>query len=77
MAKILYYTAFSVNVLAIFAILFFMATQARSHEYLIFIIFLLPPVLAVVALYDGPSLKEKALHRKLNIAKMEKELSEL
>ncbi len=77
MQKIFYYMAIVINSLAVLALLFFLITQARSHEYLLFFLFLLPPVLSLVALVDIAGPEERKLAKPVRLGKLKKELSEL
>lgn len=77
MAKIIHWTAKIINIIAILVLLFFMITQARSHEYLLFLLFIIPPVLAVWALLSGGSLAERKLAAQVRMARLEAELKEL
>lgn len=77
MANIIHWAAKIVNVIAILALLFFMMAEARGHEYLLFILFLIPPVLAVWALLADASPAERKLAKQVRMARLEKELEEL
>lgn len=77
MCKIIHYAAITINALAVLTLLFFLLTQARSHEYLLFILFLLPPVLALAALIKMPGAEERKLDKAVRLARLKKELEDL
>lgn len=77
MARLVHYAAVAVNSVAVLALLFFMVMEGRSSEYWLFVLFLIPPVLSLVALYNIPGPDERKLAKELRMARMKKELSEI
>lgn len=77
MTTFIHWAAKIVNIIAILALLFVFATQARSHEYWLIMLFLVPPVLSVWALLAGMSPAERKLSKDVRMARLRKELEEL
>jgi hypothetical protein len=77
MTRIIHYAAVIANILAVLATLFFIVTQARGQEVALFALFLIPPILSLVALIDVPGLEERRLARQLRLLRLKKELSAL
>ncbi|MCB9990199.1 MAG: hypothetical protein H6867_02320 [Rhodospirillales bacterium] len=76
MGRFIYYAACVVNVLAV-AGLVFALTQARSSEVFLLGACLIPPVLALFALYERPGPAERKLAQQVRLARLKKELEEL
>lgn len=51
--------------------------EARGMETYLAMLFLIPPVLSLLVIYNGPDLEERRLSRLLNKARMRKELEGL
>ncbi|NCO03152.1 MAG: hypothetical protein GW903_03055 [Alphaproteobacteria bacterium] len=77
MSRFIFFSAMSVNVLAILFILYFMIAGAHGDEILILTVCLIVPVLSIAAIYSAPDLEERQLKRALNKAQLKKELSKL
>lgn len=55
----------------------FLLTQAYGRDVGFFLLFALPPLLTIAALYCGPDIEERRLTRKLAKARLRKALQDL
>ncbi len=70
------YAAYIANIALLLAVGFIVA-NAYAQEVYIALLFTIPPVLSMVALYTGPDREERYLTRQLNKARMRRELKDL
>lgn len=75
--KILYYAAMVANILAVIALLFLFGQVHGGQEILIVVLAMLPPVLALAAMYTLPDFEARKLARRLKKAELRKALKDL
>lgn len=76
MNRLLRIAAYLANAVLIIGALI-LVLEARGMETYLAMLFLVPPVLSLIAIYNGPDIEERRLTRLLNKARMRKELEDL
>jgi hypothetical protein len=75
--RILYYISIMANILALLVVVFLMITEARGAEVMILMLVMLPPATALFSIISLPGPEERALARKVRMARLKKELEDL
>ncbi|MFN3701542.1 MAG: hypothetical protein ACK4VI_08500 [Alphaproteobacteria bacterium] len=76
MDKAIYYIAILAN-LVLMLVVFFLMVETRGSDIYLVALLLLPPVLAIYAIYRGGDIEERRLSKEVRKAKLRLELSKL
>lgn len=77
MSQLVRYAAYAVLGIQILAAAFVAANSYSSREAILAFLLVIPPILALVALYGGPDREERKLRGLVTKARLRKELQDL
>ena len=77
MDRILRYAAYTANVLLVFGAIILMLKSYSSRDMLLSALVMVPGILSVIALWEGPDREERKLRRQVAKARLARELRDL